>query len=168
MNVSSRLISLLSLSAALVALTACSKSDPHAGHDHSATAAKHEHEHKAPHGGTPVMLGKETYHLELVRDAAAGKLSVYVLDGEMENFIRIAAPSIEVVATVGGAKQTLTAAAIANPATGETAGNTSLFEAQADWLKTTSTFDGVVTKVEIRGTAFTAVDFNFPKGNEKE
>ena len=47
-----------------------------------------------PHGGTPVVLGNEAYHLELVVDAASGTLQVYVLDGEMENFVRVSAPSI--------------------------------------------------------------------------
>ena len=42
-------------------------------------------------------LGEHAYNLELVRDAEAGKLVAYVLDGHAENFIRIAAPSIEVV-----------------------------------------------------------------------
>src|SRR5207248_11682915 len=102
-------------------------------------AAKHEH--VAPHGGTPVVLGDEAYHLELVRDADAGKLTAYVLDGEMENFIRVKAATFEIVATVGGAKQTLTFHAVASAATGETVGNSSQFEAQADWLKTTATFD---------------------------
>ncbi len=76
---------------------------------------------------TPVVLGAEIYHLEFVLDPASGQLSAYVLDGEMENFIRIAAPSFEVVATVGGVKQTLFLAAVANYATGEKTGDTSLF-----------------------------------------
>lgn len=157
----------LAFASLVISLAACSKSDPHAGHDHSAHAG-HKHEHKAPHGGTAVVLGKETYHLELVRDAATGKLSVYVLDGEMENFIRIPAPSIEIVAAVGGAKQTITLAAVANPATGEKVGDTSLFEAQADWLKAAATFDATLTTITVRGTTFAAVAFNFPKGNEKD
>lgn len=149
----------------LCSLAACAKKDPHAGHDHSSGTA-HSHEHKAPHGGTAVVLGKEAYHLELVRDAATGKLSAYVLDGEMENFIRVAAPALEIVATVAGAKQTLTLAAVANPATGEKIGDTSLFEVTADWLKTTATFDATLTTLTVRGTTFAAVAFNFPKGNE--
>jgi hypothetical protein len=160
----------LALLCGLLALSACSKSDPHAGHDHSApsSATPTKHEHQAPHGGTPVVLGREAYHLELVREAATGKLSVYVLDGEMENFIRVAAPSLELVATVAGAKQTLTLTAVANPATGEKVGDTALFEVQADWLKSTATFDATLTSLTIRGTAFTAVPFNFPKGNDKD
>ena len=78
------------------------------------------HEHRAPHGGTPVVLGDESYHLELVRDADAGKLTAYVLDGEMDNFIRLRAPAIEIVATVAGEKRPLALAAVANSATGET------------------------------------------------
>ncbi|HEY5079995.1 MAG TPA: hypothetical protein VII43_09110, partial [Opitutaceae bacterium] len=120
------------------------------------------------HGGTPVVLGDEVYHLELVLDAASGVLQAYVLDGELENFVRCAAPSIEIDATVGGSPRTLTLEAVANSATGETVGDTSLFQAQADWLKSAKDFDGVVKSVSIRGTAFAAVRFNFPKGNDAD
>ncbi|MEO6567546.1 MAG: hypothetical protein ABIO94_02185 [Opitutaceae bacterium] len=153
---------------AATCMFACSKKEPisadsHAGHDHSA----HAHEHTAPHGGTPVMLGKELYHLEFVLDRAAGKLSAYVLDGEMDKYIRLAMPSFEVFATVNGTKQLLTLRAIEDSATGEKVGDTALFEATADWLKTVSTFDAVLSKIEIRGSAFADVAFNFPNGNER-
>ena len=157
----------LTLAALASLLAACSKSDPHAGHDHSA-AAPAKHEHKAPHGGTPVVLGAETYHLELVRDAATGTLTAYVLDGEMENFIRVKGAAIEIVAKIGSGTQTLALQAVANPATGETVGDTSQFEARADWLKSTATFDATLTSLEIKGTAFSAVAFNFPKGNDRD
>jgi hypothetical protein len=146
-------------------LAACSKSEAPAAAT-AATPAKHEH--KAPHGGTAVVLGNEAYHVELVRDADAGKLTAYVLDGEMENFIRVKAASFEVVASGGAEKRVLTFRAIANSATGETVGDTSQFEAQADWLKTEKTFDATLTALEIKGTSFTAVAFNFPKGNDKD
>jgi len=133
----------------------------------SGSGAMHRHEHKAPHGGTPVVLGAEIFHLEFVLDRPAGKLSVYALDGEMENYIRLTMPLFEVVATVAGAKQPLLFKAVADSATGEKAGDSALFEATAEWLKTVSSFDGVLTKIEIRGTEFTAVAFNFPKGNDK-
>ena len=127
-----------------------------------------KHEHHPPHGGTPVVLGDEVYHVEFVLDADAGKLQAFVLDGELENFIRSAAPSFEVVATVNGESKTLVFASIANPATGETTGDTSLFEAQADWLKTTEEFDAVLKTLTIRGTVFSDVKFNFPKGNDED
>jgi hypothetical protein len=127
-----------------------------------------KHEHKPPHGGTPVVLGDEIYHVELVVDASTGKLQAYVFDGELENFIRTKAPSLTIDAVVNGAPQTLVLAAVANPATGETVGDTSLFETQADWLKTTPSFDGTLQSITIRGTTFTTVKFNFPKGNDQD
>ncbi len=150
----------------LLTLAGCSKPE-------STTAAAagkahaHAHEHKAPHGGTAVVLGNEAYHLEFVRDAASGKLTAYVLDGEMEKFIRLKAAALELAVTTGGEKRTLALRPVANSATGETVGDTSQFEAQADWLKNTPAFDAVVTSIEIKGTKFEQVAFNFPKGNEK-
>ena len=153
------------LAVAICSLTlgACARHEPA-----PAAAPATKHEHKAPHGGTPVVLGHEAYHVELVRDAAAGKLTAYVLDGEMENFVRVKAASFEVVASGGAAKRVLTFRALANSATGETVGDSSCFEAQADWLKTENAFDATLTTLEVRGTPFTAVAFNFPKGNDKD
>jgi hypothetical protein len=160
---------LTSLAALALALCACK--DKHADHDHpkpgdAKKAAAHQHEHTPPHGGAPVVLGDEEFHLEFVRDAAAGKLQLYVLDGHMDQFVRLAADRIEVTATIAGAPQLLTFAPVANPATGEKVGDTSLFETQANWLKTATHFDAVVKLVEVKGKAFKDVKFNFPKGNE--
>lgn len=127
-----------------------------------------KHEHHPPHGGTPIVLGDEIYHVELVLDAAAGQLQAYVFDGELENFIRSSVPSFEITAIVNGQPQTLVLRAVPNPATGETVGDTSLFETQADWLKTTKTFDGTLKSITIRGTTFSDVKFNFPEGNDKD
>ncbi|MBM3877718.1 MAG: hypothetical protein FJ386_13555 [Verrucomicrobia bacterium] len=84
-----------------LSLSACK--DKHADHDHAKPgdgkkASAHKHEHTPPHGGPPVVLGEEEYHLEFVRDAAAGKLQCYLMDGHMDKFVRIAAPAIEVTA----------------------------------------------------------------------
>ncbi|MSU25071.1 MAG: hypothetical protein EXS32_14785 [Opitutus sp.] len=152
------------LVASLLTFVSCSK--PPAAALAAAPAAKHGHQ--APHGGTPVVLGQEAYHLELVRDATAGQLTAYVLDGEMENFVRVKTASFEVVARIGAEKRVLTFRATANSATGEKLGDTSCFEVQADWLKTEKNFDATLTSLEIKGTAFTAVAFNFPKGNDKD
>ena len=53
---------------------------------------------------------------------------------------------------------------VANAATGEKVGATSQFEATADWLKTTATFDGVITSLTIRDNAFKGVAFTFTQG----
>lgn len=144
MKLALRLLVILALAAGIAG---CAKRDDHA---HSGGG----HAHRAPHGGALVELGEHAYNLELVRDAASGKLTAYVLDGHAENFVRIQAPSIELVAVTGGERKPLTLRAVANPATGETVGDTSQFEAQADWLKSTSEFAGTIPSVEIRGTRF--------------
>ena len=115
-----------------------------------------------------MVLGAEAYHLELVLDPASGRLSAYVLDGEMENFVRVAQPALEIVVSIGPEKKTLTLSAVPNSATGETVGSTSLFEGEAEWLKSARDFDAVLTRIEIRGAAFTAVAFNYPKGNDRD
>jgi hypothetical protein len=133
-----------------------------------AAAPPAKHQHHPPHGGTPIVLGNEAYHLELVRDAATGALQAYVLDGELENFIRVPAASLEILTTVDGLPQTLVLRAVPNPATGETVGDTSLFEAQAGWLQTTKTFDATLKTITIRGTVFSDVEFSFPQGNDDD
>ncbi len=142
----------------------CSKAPP-APADSGPPQAHHHH---PPHGGTPVVLGNEAYHLELVLDAAAGRLQAYVLDAEMENFVRTAAPSLTISAIVDGRPRELVLAAVANTQTGETVGDTSLFEAQAGWLKGASGFDGELRSLTIRGATFTGVKFNFPRGNDTD
>ncbi len=160
-----RLLPLVILLAGLLAFTpGCGKKAPSSA---SATAPA-RHEHHPPHGGTPVVLGDEAYHLELVLDSASGTLQAYVLDGEMENFVRCTAPTVEIDATVGAERKILKLTAVPNPATGEIVGDTALFEAHADWLKMATDFDGRVKKITIRGTTFTDVKFNFPKGNDQE
>ncbi|MDB6025443.1 MAG: hypothetical protein JWM68_1666 [Verrucomicrobiales bacterium] len=142
----------------------CSKSE-------NMTATKevvHKHEHRPPHGGAPVELGEEEYHLEFTLDIPAGKMQAFVLDGEMENFIRIADPSWTVTAQVSGHEENLVFQPVANSATGEKIGDTSLFEAQADWLKTTTNFDAVVKEITIRTATYTNVAFNFPKGSDEK
>ena len=67
------------------------------------------------------------YNLELVLHPD-GFLQIYVLDAHAENFVRIPAPSIEIEIPVeGNASRTLLCEPVADTATGETVGNTSLF-----------------------------------------
>jgi hypothetical protein len=144
--------------AAAIALAGCSKSPT------AASDQPHLHVDRPPHGGTAVALGDD-YNLELVLNSEAGTLQAYVLDGEMEDFIRSSVPTIEFATTARGTTRTLVLSAVANPATGETVGDTSLFEASADWLKTAGEFDGVLKSITIRGTTFTGVRFKVPRGS---
>jgi hypothetical protein len=107
-----------------------------------------------------VELGDHQYNLELVHDPIQGKLTAYVLGGHAENFIRVTQPTLELSIVTPSGPRPLTLAAVGNPATGETPGDTSQFEAAADWLKTAGPIAGSVVRIEVRGSAFTAVAFS--------
>jgi hypothetical protein len=153
-----RLPILLALSAVVLVAAGCSKSRDHS-HDKASAGAGHVH--VAPNGGTLVELGDHAYNLELLRDKSAGKLTAWVLDGHAENFVRLNIPSFALIAMPGGHYTPLTMRAVANSATGETVGDTSQFEVQADWLQTAGSFSGIFT-IEIKGTNFEQVAYSIP------
>ena len=68
--------------------------------------------------------------------------------------------SFEAIVTVQGKKETLVFRAVP-PADG------SAFDAQADWLKTATEFDGIFPRLVIDGETFNGTAFNFPKGGTK-
>ncbi len=146
----------------LALLVGCKPNPSSGGHSHGG------HHHEPPHGGTAIDLGNEEAHVEFVLDAASGKLTAYVLKAHMSGFQRIMQESLELTATVNGKAEALTLKAVANAATGEKAGDTSQFEAQADWLKAAKSFDVELKKITVAGKDFTALKFNFPKGSAPE
>lgn len=123
------------------------------------------HHHEPPHGGTVVVLGNEEYHLELVHHADEGRLQVFILDGHMDNFVRLKIPSFDLVVREGGNQRNLTLEAVTIKATGEKVGDTALFEARADWLKGLTHFEAELPQLSIRGREYRAVTFPFPQGN---
>lgn len=135
--------------------------------DKASSSGPHLHVDVPPHGGTLTALEDE-YQIEWILDAPAGKLQAYILDGEVENFVRIAPPTFDLHVKLPNRQEVLHFKAIPNRATGEAVGSTSLFEAQAAWLKTNKTFDAVLPEINVEGTVYTNVAFNFPKGNDKD
>lgn len=130
------------------------------GHDHAHGGGGHAHQPK--YGGTLVELGNHQGNVEFVRDAGAGKLTAYLLDAHAESFVRVPLESFQLKATVAGAEQTLTFKPVGNSATGEKPGDTSQFEATADWLKTNANFHALLPELPVKGTVFRDVHFNFP------
>jgi len=144
------------LIAVALALAGCGKKPD----DHAPRAGGHSH--AAPHGGVLVELGEHQYNLEFVRDSAAGRLTVYVLDGHAENFVRLAQPEIGIAVRRGDLGTELVLKAVANPATGETVGDTAQFEATVEFFAGTIPFDAVVKSVTLRGTKFENVRVTVP------
>jgi hypothetical protein len=122
------------------------------------------HEHEAPHGGTLVELGDEFAHLELVRDAAAGTVTAYVLDGEAEQPIRIRQQTIGLLLTVPAetAEKPFELAAQASVLTGETAGDTSQFALTHEVFRQPVPLEGSLLPLEVRGQMFRDIRFTLP------
>ncbi len=117
------------------------------------------HQARPPHGGTAVVLGDEQFQLELVREPASGTLKVYVLDGELEDFVRIGAKVLELQVQRPGRNETLKLVPVADAATGETVGDTCLFQTRADWLKQVDHFSGTIKALVIQDQTFKSVPF---------
>jgi len=113
-------------------------------------------------------LGEEEHHVEFVLDAPNGKLQAFLLDGELENFVRSPMTSFEITALVAGQEKELVFTPVANRATGETVGDTAVFEARADWLRTTPAFNAVIKELTVGNRKYQNVGFNFPKGNDTD
>jgi hypothetical protein len=104
---------------AAAVLAGCSKSA-------TTETAKKNHGHVAPHGGVLVEIGDHQFNVEFVHDEETGKLSAYTLDAHAENFLRTAMTAFDVVVSAGGEVRTVSFKPVANTASGETVGDTSL------------------------------------------
>jgi len=130
-------------------------------HDH-ATPSGSGHKHGSTHGGVAVELGEHQFHLDFLADPSTGSLKAWVMDGHAENFVRVTNGSLALKVSVQTSEKDLELSAQANPTTGETVGDTSQFEAKADWLKGTQRFTALLPSVQIRGQTFTNVTFSYP------
>lgn len=126
------------------------------------------HEHHSPHGGTAVVLGDELYHLELVRDSNEGTLTAYVLDSEMENFVRIEQTTLTLNIKTNTSVLPLTLSAVENSATGEKIGDTSEFQIKSEFITRTAEFDADLKLITVNKYSFSEVHFNFPRGNDRD
>ncbi len=147
------------LLSALLLACACDGRNQQPGKTNPSKAGGHHHEHVAPHGGTVIVLGDEAFHLEMIYDPAVGRVTLYVLDGHLENFIRLPAAGIVTSIALGETNRALVLTPVAQSATGETIGNTSQFGGAADWLKSSPELDGLISSIEVRGQQFTNVAF---------
>lgn len=147
------------------ALSGCGGGD----HDHDGHAeAGHAHVHHAPHGGALGMIGEHLFQLEVLSNREEGRIELYVLDGEAERFVRIAATEIEGVAKVGDREWRLRFKAVANAATGEEIGSSSHFVAEAPDLVEEPEFELRFDRLELLGQVFSRVSIPFPEGSHGE
>lgn len=154
--------------AALAAVTAlflagCGHDHDHS-HDHDHDHGGHGHAHHAPHGGALTMLGDHAFQIEVLPSQSNGTISLYMLDGEAERFIRISAESIDATLKSEGKSEDLSFAAVANDATGETVGNTSLFALSAPEWAGKGRFTIQIDRLELLGQVFENLELPYPEG----
>lgn len=128
------------------------------------------HEHDAPHGGALVELGNEFAHLEIVLDSALGQLTVYVLDGEASTGVRLRTPSLRLTIQLpsGAPPFELALSAVANPLTGETAEESSVYIGQDSRLTSVGRLTGKVGSVAVRGQTFSDVPISYPEDSHDD
>jgi len=122
---------------------------------------EHTHAHHAPHGGALTELGEEFAHVEMRVDSAVGEIRLNLLDGESENPVRSKQETLSVQLKDGSV---LPLAAVANPLTGETVGDSSEFSGSLPSLRGATGVEAVVEKVEILGKSFERVELQWPGG----
>lgn len=130
-------------------------------------AATEEHKHVPPHGGALIAIEGHVGHLEVVLDSATGTLTLYALDGELENPVRLNSIGFDVrIAAEGKDEKTLTLKPVENVLTGETGNSTSQYAVQSDDLKGITAFKGVIPELSFRGLELADLAFSYPEGNE--
>lgn len=111
-------------------------------------------------------MAEDKFHLELVLDASESLMQAYVLDGHLESYVQVPETSFRLVAQLSGKTEQLDFQRAAEPASGKVPEKSSLFEAQAAWLKAAKEFEAVIPAITLNGTTFTNVSFSFPKGSK--
>ena len=133
-----------------------------------AAAHPEEHRHVALHDGTLVMIGDHAGHLEFVLDAESGTVTMYALDEEAENPVRLHSIGIDMRVVVDGkAEFDVQLQPVENVLTGETATSTSQYSVQSDELKGATAFTATIPELAFRGLELENVSVAFPGGNER-
>lgn len=137
--------------------------DPHHDHNHDNS---HHHHHQPPHGGVPVVLGNEEFHIEFLIDNAQQYAIAYIFDGHLDNFVRIEAPSFDLTITSLPDPVTITFLAQESNATGESIGKSATFKASHPTLKSLTQFKATIPSITILNKTYSNITFPFPQGNE--
>ena len=157
----------LGVATALGLLIGCgdSKKDDH-GHSHKDGQGHSHDDHAPPHGGTPVLVEEDKFHLELVLDATAAKMQAYVLDGHLEKYVDVTETNFVLIARTSGRTEQLAFQRAPEAGSGQLPAKSSLFAAQSDWLKTAKEFEGNIPTITLEGRTLTNISFSFPKGTK--
>ena len=121
-------------------------------------------EPQAPHGGVLVNVGDDFAHVEMVLDPKQGSLSAYILDGEAEEVVPLKQPVL-LVRLIQPSK-TLKLKAVVTPLSGEKLGETSSYSLTDPSLKGLTQFKGVLVWLNVNGSIFKNLPFQWPPQKE--
>ena len=157
----------LSLILAVLCLAVgCREAADSHGHSHDGKGAhSHDAVHGPPHGGTPVLVADDEFHLELVLDPTAARMLAYVLDGHLESYVSVAETNFILVATLGGSEHRLEFHRVRDTVLGAAGDKSARFEAGADWLRLVKEFEGTIPSITLDGKTFSNISFKFPQGS---
>ena len=148
-----------------LALAGCGNEEPEEAHEEPAAG----HVHKAPHGGALHAIGDHFASVELLFDSRQGKLTLYVLGSHAKTALRIKPKSlsveIEIPEKVQAENIQMALEARADPLSGETVGDSSVFAATSDKLKGLEKFLVEVKEIEIKGERFSGLWLKYPEGD---
>jgi hypothetical protein len=124
-------------------------SGSHGDHGHG-----HDHPSEGPHHGELIELGGEEYHAELLHDAKAGTVTIYVLDGAAAQTVPIESQEITINATIEGRPQQFKLPA--RPQEGDPDGMSSRFVAESAELAAHLDEDGTAPQLvlTIKGKSY--------------
>ena len=134
------------------------------GHDHDGQghSGSDVHYHAPPHGGVLVELGEHGsgYNLELFLEDQ-GFLQIFVWDAHVDNLVRIEQENVDLlIPEDNGTQKTIVCTAVADAATGETVGDTSLF-ASSEKIADQLPIKGVIPSIKVTGKTYENVTFEF-------
>lgn len=129
-----------------------------AGAPSPSSATPSEHVHHAPHGGVLAEVGEEVAHLEVVWDESSGRLTLYVLDGECEQPVRIKQPEL----VVKGEGWETRLSGQSNSLSDEKVGDTSQFAGQVPALRGKKQWQAEVSLLEVFGRKFRRLPLRYP------
>ncbi len=135
---------------------------PAASSDHD-----HHEDHVAPHGGALNGLTDEFAHLEVLLDPENGQLVVYVLDGRAAPGMRIIQPEGLKLSISEPVEMELTLEPVEDSLTGETADDTSRFQATSEQLIGASSLRATVERLEVRSSLYEQTAIAWPLGTDE-